>query len=244
MSNVFIACENDFPREISRSKAKGHTRLLIDKDVKSFGRYEMKTVGTDLVISAIESDEEPTSFTFLCKEFGVDEGKRFDSDISVIFLDEGYMLVTLKKGAIAFMIEDEEGKINPLAPSINIDSASIPKFKPDEILWVNIEKLMSFSRYFREFKPAFVFDFEFSFKVGGSNAGTETFRFRSMSEEDIDISLGKYALYVDTKRKQQELKEASKLVKMFNNTGADSSLDFDDDEDDDEGLEFDDDDEE
>ena len=243
MNKVFISCENNFPRTVLRSKAKGHKRLVISDDVQSFASFEMKTEGTDLMISPVTTDAEPDAFTFLCKEFGLDGDITFTSDISVIFLDGGYMLVTLYKGAIALNIEDEEGNAKLFAPSIGFDeSEKLPKFSPSDILWCNAEKLMSFSSFLKDFKPSFIFDFEFAFQIGGSNAGSERFRLKPKSDEDIDISLGKYALYVDKKSKQEDAKAVSKLVKMFNTHGTgNSDLSFDDDSEDDEdieGLEF------
>ena len=220
MNNVFISCENTFPKTITRKKAKGYKSLTIDDNVKFCTSIEIESNDNSLHIKAVESNQqEPDRFTILCKEFGLDDYKNFSSEISVIFLDEGYMLVTLHKGALALNIEVEEGKYDLLAPSLGVDST--PKFEKEDIFWINEESILSYSKYLSEHKSIFLYDFEFMFSVSGTNVNNmQQFRIRSIKEEDKDISLGYYALYITKKQKHKELVKASKLQNMFtNNTG-------------------------
>ena len=229
MNRLFISCENDFPKLITRNRAKGHKSLIIDDSITSFSGFEMKTNGNALNIIPNEFDGDPDAFTILCKEFGLDDVKNCHSDISVIFLDNGYMLVTLYKGAIALNMEDENGETKLLAPSINIESN--PNFDAESILWVNAENILSYSKYFNEYKNLFLYDFEFFFQIAGTNENNmHSMKLKACKDKDIDISLGQYAQYLDIKQKKNESKRATNLMKMFN---SEQALEFDDDDEDD-----------
>ena len=240
MSNVFLACENNFPRTISRSRAKGYKSLKIDDDIEQFSKYEIVTEGDTLRMKKVETDEDPDSFTILCKEFGLDDMKtNFDSKISVIFLDNSYMLVTLHSGAFCVNIEDENGNLKLTCPNIGVEE--FPEFNPDSLLWVDMERIMSFSNFMTDSKNLFLYDFEFFFMVGGHDNGNQSFRLRLMKDSDIDMSFGAYANYLEQREKHKEFNSANKIINAISKASSDSAMEFDDSDDDYEDWEEDDD---
>lgn len=222
MKKVFIADEG-FEREFSRNRAKGHKRLVIEDGVTIAEPIEMKTVGTDLVISPKEDSEDNECYTMLCKEFGLVGGVAgFRNKISVIFLDEGWMLVTLLHGALVMNLDGE------LRMPIVGEDFSVPKVVTEDILWVNAEHLLEYSKYLGV-KGMFMYDFEFVLEVGGDYINKMTsFYFRELTEETIDISLGYVAMYEQQEQRKAEAKDAKKLANALLNTGTDSAYDFDD----------------
>lgn len=236
MQKLFVA-DDDFVKEFGRSRAKGHKRLIIDENVEVAGNpVELMTNGTDLVVKPAENAEGAEVYTILCKEFGLVGGALgFRNKVSVIFLDEGWMLVTLLHGALVLNLQDQ--LMMPMAG----DDFAQPKVVKDDICWVNADNLLEYGKYLGE-KGKFIFDFEWLFTLGGDYInGLRSFYLHEETEETLDISLGYYAQYEQQVLRRAEAKKASKLANNLL-TGGSSSFDFDDeeDEDDDENYESDD----
>lgn len=228
MKKIFIA-NDGFPREFSRKLAKGHKRLIINDDVESGKPITMKTEGTNLVMETVEDTEENEVYTILCKEFGlIGLTQGFKSKISVILLDDGWMLVTLLNGAIVTMIEDK-----PMMPIVGDDSEVPKRVVLDDAFWVNQEYLLSFSKNL-DVKGQFMYDFEFVFTIGGDRINKmSNFYIKPEHDEDIDLSLGYFALYQQNQQSKADYRETKKVMRMVSNAVQNvGSYDFDDDDED------------
>jgi len=234
MQKLFVA-DDGFVKEFGRSRAKGHKRLIIDENVEVAGNpVELMTNGTDLVVKPAENAEGAEVYTILCKEFGLVGGALgFRSKISVIFLDEGWMLVTLLHGALVLNLQDQ--LMMPMAG----DDFAQPKVVKDDICWVNADNLLEYGKYWED-KGKFIFDFEWVLEVGGDYVnGMRSFHIKEVKDETLDISLGYFAQYEQQMVKKAEAKKARNLTRNF--IGGSSSMDFDDDDDVDEEDEYEDD---
>lgn len=218
---MFIASEG-FERVYSRERAKGHTSLEIDGNINSGDFISIETEDKKLVIKSDDvecKESDDVAYTILCREFGlVGYKEKFESKLSVIFLDSGWMLVTLFKGAFVVNID---GKL--LMPSAGVDSC--PTVYQDMILWVDADRLLSFSKY-EEIKSNFYYDLELMYILKG---GAGSFSHRRIGAEDIDLSLGALALYEQKLKMRQEAKQAKTINNMFSNDKK-SAYDFDEDD--------------
>lgn len=194
MGRMFLA-DDDFPRSISRDLARGHKMLVIEDNISVKSYIDIKTVDNSLVLYEDNSSEETDGgdvYTILCKEFGLVgwRSNKFESKVSVIFLDGGYMLVTLWRGGIPVHLGG-----NILMPLVGVLESDIPDVCSSDILWVNARDLMQYARYL-EFGGMFMYDFEFMFLLGGSmTGGMRSFHFKALKGENRDISLGFIAQY-------------------------------------------------
>lgn len=227
MQKIFVANEG-FEKEFSRSRAHGHKRLVIGSDVETFKPITMKTDGTDLVMEQAEDNGEGEIYTILCKSFGlVGMDEKCFARVSVILCDNGWMLVTLHEGAL---IIDIGGKL--MMPSVDMDN--LPKVATEDILWVDADKFLSYSKYL-EVKGSFMYDVEFMFQIAGHVVnGMSHFSFKPYRDMDIDISLGHIAQYEQTQQLKAEAREAQRVRnEMFRQQQDEYEFDEDEDESDD-----------
>ena len=230
MKKLFIADEG-FERVFERKRAKGHKRLVINDDVNIMSPVEFVTQDTDLVMKDVEGSEEQEVYTMLCKEFGcVGLTTDFRSKISVIFLDDGWMLVTLLHGALVMNLENQL-----LMPTVG-DDFKTSAVVPEDICWVNADNLLEYGKYLGV-KGQFMFDVEFTFLVGGDKINNmRSFSIKPIVDEDIDLSLGYIAAYEQQLQNKEAARETKKVMKaVLNQTpSADDDLDYGDDDDEDE----------
>ena len=205
-----IAKETD----ITRSRANGYKHLIIDNKVEVPCMVEVVSEDLDtdapkLVVKPLHTnDKEPDKYIFLCKSIGlVGYSASFENKVSVIFCDDDWMLVTLHKGMLVLQEDEETLKV------FVVGVENVPMIEKDNILWKNSKDLMSFIRY-TGVKSTFPFDFEFMFKLeGGISITMENFCLKHLDSEDIDISMGAFAILsesVDT----QEIQETEKKEKI------------------------------
>lgn len=237
MKKVFVS-NDEFPREITRSQAFGHKKIVIADDVSPADAITMRTEGTTLMIEKAteDSDEDPV-YCILCKEFGLfGYENKFRTKLSYILCDDGWMLVTLINGAFVVNLNDRL-----LMPSVGVDK--LPTLRESEVLWIDRDYLQRYSQYMKE-QADFPYDFEFVVELaGGVVGGLSSFKFLHISAEDVDLSLGKYAQYLQDKENKERAKEAKQLQKQIMQNSSGMEFDEDDDEDDDYDSDYDDDDE-
>ncbi len=199
----------------TRSRAKGYKSLHINEDVGVLDNIEVVT-GDDeepgLTIQRTGVNEGlPDAYVIICKEFGlagIDEG--FTSKVSVVFLDKGYMMVTLYEGACVLYLDNEL-----LMPSIG--DVETPNVTEGSILWVNQDFLLSYTKYLEPVKKNLLHDFELMLQLkGGISNGMSSSSVKFISSEDKDISLG-HALAFERKL------NAVKDMKALHDAGIDFS---------------------
>lgn len=238
MKQMFVV-DGNFERSITRERAKGYKNLVFADDVEHASYIDITTEGNNLVVNSVEDNENDSEevYTMLVKEFGLfGLSSGLKSRLSVIFLDNGYMLVTLYKGAIITYLNGEI-----CIP--NVEQDKFPNFAMDDIYWVNQETLLSYAKYMGE-KGNFLYDFEFHYLLGGEiKNGLSNFSFKLLGNDDIDISLGYYSAYLQTLEKKEDARATKKLANVIKQSIShdDEFDDFDDDDDEDDV--FDDDDE-
>lgn len=207
MNKLFIS-DRGFAHEVPRTRAKGYKRIVIDDDVDVATPFQFETRGSDLVIAKADESDGGECYTMLCQEFGLVGGsKGFNSKLSVIFCDNGWMLVTLQNGALVMNLDDQL-----LMPTVG-DDVQAPKVVKDDILWVDAEKLLAYSKYLGDMGN-WMYDHEFVLVLGGDNLkGMGSFVFRNLPDETHDISLGYIAQYEQQQIKRAEALKAKNMMK-------------------------------
>lgn len=233
MKSFFGNIENTI---INRKKCHGYKHIKFDEGVETGSVITMETEDDTLLIKA--TGEQPvvgTQYTFLTREFGL-YGGDLTAKVSIIFCDDGLMLVTLKEGSILITHEDQI-----LQPAVGGDT--YPPVYTDEILWVNADTLLSGKKYFGDdLQQVHWQDFEYVFTLsGGIKNGLRSFKCKHHYAEYIDLSLG----YIDEMHKviekRQEAKSAKNMMDMFQKAPSTGFV-FDDDDEEDYSYEDDDDD--
>lgn len=221
----------------TRSKATGYKKFDCS-EVTAGTCVDFVTDGDVLKAVPVEGKpDKDTPITILCKEFGLaDKSKKMKHKISVIYLDEGYMLVTLHEGAILISVDGKQ-----LMPSVGVVPDT--SFDINNVFWCDANELLSYGKYMEE-KEGFMQDFEFMYVLQGYRPnGYLEFIYRHEDEEDIDMSLGNFAAHLQQEANKKSAREARKMMTMFSKAQASaSSVEFDDDDEDEEDYEDDDDD--
>ena len=217
MSSRGFILEQDFCDLITRKKAKGYKSLEISNNLKPPCMVELKTkdleIEPKLVIEPSSDIVKKPIYMFLCKEFGLaGYTAKFENKISVIFCDNDLMLVTLHQGAMAVNTQDG---LNLFTVNTN----NVPSFERDSISWINADKLKSYISYYK-IQSKFIYDFEFMFNISAGSVGNlNSISLKHLDKEDIDLSLGAYALevvkYPDIKETQEKIEQESKKQKVL-----------------------------
>lgn len=219
MRKQFVSTITDFPRTLTRREANGIKKVIIEDNVEMPCCISMDTTEDGTLVIKNDGDcpeNEEAAYTILCKEIGlVGASKKYYSDISVIFCDEGWMLVTLKKGALAIMMNGE------LAMPVVGDISGLGSVSESSVLHVDAQTLMGYVKYSKD-KSKFPWEFEFVLSVTGEIIGDfKNLRVRLNSTEDIDISMGYYALYLQREQAKKNTKVAKKFMNQFTSGNTD-----------------------
>ena len=186
---------------VTRGKAKGYKALSVDAETNDTVKIRTKDNDTLEIYKVEEEESDEFSYLILCNEFGLlGLDKDFKSKIDVMFLDDGYMLIELKKGHCVCLNDDGMQMFST--------EEVVPQIKEHmngstNILWVDESYLLSYltNENITE-KYLFVFDVIFSLVLGGTvvikdsySKGTEQFEINVDEDNTIDISLGYIAKY-------------------------------------------------
>ena len=186
---------------VTREKAKGYKALSVDAKTNDTVKIRTKDNDTLEIYKVEEEESDEFSYLILCNEFGLlGLDKDFKSKIDVMFLDDGYMLIELKKGHCVCLNDDgmQMFSTEEIVPQIKEHMNG-----STNILWIDESYLLSYltNENVTE-KYLFVFDVIFSLELGGTvvikdsySKGTEQFEINVDEDNTIDISLGYIAKY-------------------------------------------------
>lgn len=186
---------------VTREKAKGYKALSVDAETNDTVKIRTKDNDTLEIYKVEEEESDEFSYLILCNEFGLlGLDKDFKSKIDVMFLDDGYMLIELKKGHCVCLNDDgmQMFSTEEIVPQIKEHMNG-----STNILWIDESYLLSYltNENITE-KYLFVFDVIFSLELGGTvvikdsySKGTEQFDINVDEDNTIDISLGYIAKY-------------------------------------------------
>lgn len=239
MSKIFIATDENFKREYVRKGAKGYKRVVIADDVTTSTPVEIKSDGDTLrVVSCADDGQEP-SYMILCNEFGMmgytqAKNNEFKSEVSVLSLDGDYMLLTLYSGALLLNMAD-----TVIMPNTKVEIP--PRGSAQEILWCDYKFFERYMKYVDDMESRFYYDFERHYIIGGGRTptnGVDTYLdstyFKELKEQNIDLSLGLYASYVQQSQLKAEAKqsqaEMKNIVSLMANSNTNTEFEEDEDE--------------
>ena len=186
---------------VTREKAKGYKALSVDAETNDTVKIRTKDNDTLEIYKVEEEESDEFSYLILCNEFGLlGLDKDFKSKIDVMFLDDGYMLIELKKGHCVCLNDDgmQMFSTEEIVPQIKEHMNG-----STNILWIDESYLLSYltNENITE-KYLFVFDVIFSLELGGTvvikdsySKGMEQFEINVDEDNTIDISLGYIAKY-------------------------------------------------
>lgn len=240
MERQFVV-DAGFPHDLKRSRAKGYKSIVIDESATppSSISFESDIDSSTLILKGSEISDETAEaeYTILCKEFGLfGYSAKFVSNISVIFCDNGWMFVTLHKGALAINLFDDVK-----VPVVGY--TEVPRCDLQTINWVDAEVLLGYVSYLGD-KGNFSQDFEFGFDISGSKInGMKSIKVKHIAEQDIDISLGVFAKEQEAQEMKAQVKRVKEIQNMVFSSGTIADLEFDEPAETGESVEEDDDDE-
>lgn len=225
---AILVCKTDESLVLSRSKAS-HIKEINFNELKngnSFNIVEEDGKFIGVASEEQEGDEDNPIYTFVTNEFGLyGMSHGMSAKIKIRFCDKGMMVIDLIQGGILVRPEDKV-----LLGTRGIETA--PALNLNEIYWVNMDKLLSYAKYWLGLKSTYIYDFEYTFTVKGECInGMSHFGVHPHNDEDIDISGGAIAAV----EAQLQAKAAAKQSRdWFNSLVAESSgsnYEFDDEDD-------------
>ena len=250
MASIFInALGEDLKTEYNRN-GKGYSKLkVLSIDELANGSIQnVDIVDEDDTLIIKKTDDKPVfgkdPFLILCREFGVVDGITDKAKFSVIFLEDGYMLLKQISGDILLNIPTKENKVNITAIS-NGNSKVNGKIGYDEnkVEWINSDLLMNYIRHYvrtnNPTKGKFPYEFEHIFTVDGMKLIAKGLKIKFLIEEDNDISRGFIAAYEQEQKHRDRAKElenklnslhimTEKTAESRNTVTTDDSFDEDD----------------
>jgi hypothetical protein len=246
MQSVFVDVNNDGIKEFNL-RGHGYKTLKIEDSVLESNLTPVVLEADDstssLVLKAIESDGtdvvKDAHKYFICKEFGLTNlvsKEKNVSNVDVIFLEKGYMLVHVTNGLVCVNATNKSGESTPLAVFCGDNFSSA--IDMNEIKWTDANNLLSYiTGMEKDYYSRFPYEFQHSLILGGST-GTFSFYFKEIFAKVRDLSLG----WVATARQEALAKEQSKTLNNFMNSVGTDTDEYDEDSDYDEFEDEDDDD--
>lgn len=218
---------------LERHASHGYKKIKVSKDLGIGNLINFRTEGDCLVLDKMDGsiDISKDAITFICKSFGVSGDIK--SKISVIFCDDGNMVVTLYEGMLC--IEHEGKVITPVAGDVDVTS-----FNMGGVYWVTEDTLLSLKQYFgTELQGRYTQDFEYVFTVcGGIKGGCTNWSNKCHKDEYKDLSLGFIAEAEEKIIRKKRQNEVETMNKLWSNiVDGDIGMQFDEDYDDDEEYE-------
>lgn len=203
-------------RTFSRKKALGFKEFEIAEDVVCGAEAEIGLEDGKIIVKpsdkTVPEGEEP-EMTLLIPEFGVFGGVK--SKIEVTLCDN-VMLITLIEGAIDIRMNDEV-----MMASRGVDESKLSTQGLDSVIWVNVETLLRFTRYWCGCNSDYPFDYTYQLEVSGSNSGNYILNFKPMETEFLfDISNGRLDEVAQKRKLQEQIAQVKNMGRVLtNNTG-------------------------
>lgn len=198
-------------RVISRKKALGYKELVLNDDVENGDEISIQLEDGKIVIAKVETGadaqvdengEEP-EMNLLLKEFGLFTG--YPTRIEVTLCDK-YMLVTLINGAIDLRLGG-----NAMMASRGIETAGISRHNLDEVQWVDVNRLLSFCKFWAGVNEDYPFDYTYVLDVYKGEGKSIILKPADAQAFLYDISNGG----LDDVEKRRALKEQSLQAKAY-----------------------------
>ena len=178
---LFINLTED--KVFTRKKSRGYKKLEVLTDANKAVVKSNKDV---LEIHEEEQESKELTYLILCNDFGILGREKGISKIKVIFLDNGYMLVTLLDGVLIGMKDGLE---------MYTTKETVPQIQEyyngrTNIFWVDTNLLQAVV-----VKENLLYDKEYVFEIQGEvdEDGKEYFDIEHLADEDVDLSLGAIA---------------------------------------------------
>lgn len=234
-----IVFEKGQERVLSRKKALGFNKIVLDDNVSLGDEISFNEVGDDLVVVKSDSKSDDIVYQIITKEIGLYGKKQgVKSSIKVILCDD-CMLVTLVSGSIALRLDD-----NIMVASNGVDAESLPNCVLSDIYWLSYDNLLSFVNNVAKFSKQYPYDYQYILELDGEiSNGMSSIHFKPAGQA-IDISQGQLAVVESQLIAKEEAKKARDMMKMVKSTQSyedeyEETEYYDEDDDDEDSGEYD-----
>ncbi len=193
MAEIFVnTLGEDLKTEYSRANGKGYNK------VKSLGVSDLLNGVTQNVVIEppettieIKTSEDKAvagsdAYVMLCKEFGVVNSTVNSAKISVVFLDNGYMLVKQLSGNLLVNVPMADKKVNIMCLT-NGEGNDIQDISYTEhnVEWISEDKLLNCVRQYGKVnndssKGKFPYEFEHVFSINSKKLNSDCLRIRML----------------------------------------------------------------
>lgn len=204
--------DNSVERVVPRRRALGYKSLVIEDNVTSACEAVTALEDGKIVIKLadvqeIANGEEP-EMTLLLKEFGV--FSNIKSEIEVTLCD-GVMLITLIKGAIDIRINDQV-----MLASRGVDVDSITCQSLDSVVWVDVERFLSFCKFWCGMNKDYPYDYTYLVEVYGDGSGLQSLCMRPTNKDAFlfDISNGGLDKVEEARQLKQQIANAKDMQRL------------------------------
>lgn len=222
MKTVYFGKNNEEELVLTRSLSHGYKKAVISSELELGSEVCIFTDGNSLLFNKEDGKFEflKDKLMFVCKEFGVT--KESNAKVSIIFCDNGEMIVTLHSGSVITMFDGK--MVQPIVGDIEVSPVT-----PREVLWVNQDTFLGMKNYFgNEYNNRYWQDFEYFFTISGGidKAGCSFSNIKKHPDEYVDLSLG-YVATMQERDAERERQEADKkLAEIFTYNADNQNIEF------------------